>query len=619
MANSSLVSLESLGWKPYWDELGHYPVQEDDLIGIQPSTTIEMYWICRPTQEEDGHWYGNEITVYDPFPSFIGGVYREDKIRSDSFLFGSETDPSIVGKVEEFSMWGKAIGVPDLQGYQNIFSKIIGEGESSKYQDIEEATDAGLKYHYNFGGAPALIKNFDNVGDTAVKSRNMPVVQGKYSNATNMIDVDDFITIENMNFSEEFSMNARFLMSEMKDFVIFKNKKSLIVSFDASNSVFKIEFVPYIGKIEVFNVEYSSSQVDLWYDLGVDFKDGILSVIINGDLIETFRARSSIGGAIKTSLDMTNFSSVSVRGHQGLGIIDAITSFSGEKIEYWTHLSPSDGDGKSNSMLSDMHEGRFDYTLHGGDNLVSLLYDRERGQFGGSPDYASSTKPTATIADEVSGEVNIKRLCWGQSERITNYMYMHIDEDAENDTARIHLSSAGYGSWYQTMGTSDHPKNYNISWFANKISPYEGIKLTMVTKDDTVSQVGVFPKVMIVPGCSVKVNKVRMVPETEILTVRDYIGAEGFVRKRDSNDTPDRSSFIWSTHYTPGREKEIYILKNNQHVVFSSYSMSFHMFNYYSYWPKRAVLQGGIQPTPPDGSNLDIITKRWRVKKVPQV
>jgi len=73
MANVSLTTLEDLGWKPYWDYMGRYPVEEGDLIRMVPSEIIRLYWVCVPVQESDGKWYGNAIYMYDPVPSLVGG------------------------------------------------------------------------------------------------------------------------------------------------------------------------------------------------------------------------------------------------------------------------------------------------------------------------------------------------------------------------------------------------------------------------------------------------------------------------------------------------------------------------------------------------------------------
>ena len=431
MANISLTTLEDLGWKPYWDNAGHHPVKEGDLLKIVPSETIQIFWIANPVQEDDGKWYANAIYMYEPFPTLVGGVYRIDDILVDSTLFGADGRLSLVGKVEEFAFWKRDIGQASVYSYQSNMTGMIGGDVGDKYSSISDAEDDGLKYYYRFDDSNLLVQNFSGTGASIVKSKVLSVGGGKHANS-NEIEPSQYMKIEGMNFAEEFTFNVRFYLNEDTDFVLFENPEAIKIEYDASNRVFMLDFKPYIGDEKRYNIEFPEMKVHEWYDFAARYSDGKLYIAINGEEIESFSPSSTIGGYKRTVADFRNISKATVFSGSGLGLIYPFYTGS----SYFTLASAQSptGDNESVKMIQDIYHDNFTSRFDGGKNAMALLYDKESEVMAGlSINVSETATPNITDIDTVSGKIEIS---FGAQPRLTIYRYYPYWKISEEEERR---------------------------------------------------------------------------------------------------------------------------------------------------------------------------------------
>jgi hypothetical protein len=505
MTNVSLTTLEDLGWKPYWDYRGHHPVEEGDLIRMTPSETIRLYWIANPVQEEDGKWYGNAIYMYEPIPSLVGGVYKISDILIDTILFGGEEEDSLQGKVEEFAFWKKDIGIDAIQDYQTNKTGMIGGDAGDKYDSILSAQNDGLKYYYSFENTSILLPNFSEESTAPLlKSKSMPVSGGKHKNSSSLND--GFMTIERMNFEEEFTINTRFYLDIEEDFLLIQNSEALRIHYDASNRVFQISFSPYIGNKKLFQLEYPAFRVHFWYDFAISYKDGMLSTVINGVEIEQFHPSSTIGGCQRTSVDFTNIEKATVFSGSGVGL--GHSRFWGR----WGHnyglayFVPTTTDSESSAMMSKMASGQFNSSFEGKANAMALIYDKENSKLAGmSLNISETASPSVTITDAVENTILINlptRANVYLSNRNCTWTFAE-----EPGVDQFTVTEAENEIYSQSMSSI-----HNGSSIPNLLVPGMPILLELKVKDIIVEQENVFPKLTIFPGTRVKIVKKEMIP-----------------------------------------------------------------------------------------------------------
>jgi len=533
MANVSLTTLEELGWKPYWDHLGQHPIKEGDILKISPSETINIFWVCVPTQESDGKWYGNAIYMYEPIPSLVGGVYRTEDIKVDTLLFGGEGEKTLNGKVEEFAMWSRDIGQAGLQNYHLNSTGMIGDSDADRYSSISSAKNDELKYYYKFDNSNILMMNYSGEGASAIKSSAFNNAGGKHGNASILEDGDNML-IESMNFAEDFTLNFRFYLEKNEDFLLIENKEALAIRYDGNNRVFNILFCPYIGNEKSYNFEVPDLKVHTWYDFGIRYSNGRIYTVINGIEGESFNPSSTVGGYKRTSLDCSNVSKLTVFSGSGVGLIegDSYYSYDGGLDTF----KSATGDIESEKMADDMHYGKFNSTFGGGKNAMSLLYDKKNAVMAGMSLNVGEVNGSTSYTDEVAGKISLSMRGRPGVVYQSKVVKWEFSEEQTSDGMSVRVSSDNSSAVW--IRNSDR----NGSKIPNLIVPGMPILMKIAIKDTIVDQVNVFPKISIFPGTRIKVIKKEMTPpenENEIASLM----SNGLIRQ---GKTDSHSSSVWA-------------------------------------------------------------------------
>lgn len=566
---ASLVTLEDLGWIPCWDRDGRYPIKDTESLKIVPTETIEIFWVCRPKQESDGKWYGNAIIMYEPFPSLIGGTYQVNDILVDATLCGKEESPSMTGKIEEFAYWAKDIGFSGLQNYHINLTGMIGGDDGDRYGSISAAKNGGLKYYYSFSNSSVLIKNFSGDGAPSIKSTSMEISSGKHANST-VLKRDSYIKLEAMNLNDEFTMNFRFLLDKNEDFVLFDNPEALTISYDASNGVFKIDFIPYIGNKKSYFLEVPNMKVHTWYDMGILFSGGKLTLVINGEELESFSPSVNIGGTKKTSLDMTNFSKISIDAGSGLGIIPYGYTSTYTKPGL-SNLRVPTKDGETYNLAKDIYYSNFDYTVNGGKNAMDLLLDKTSQRVAGLSvnTFYRHYSPTIEEKDAITTDSKISFVAGGNTSSGLTGIRWSIEEENSSISifARLTLYSEGYQAKEAAYGYSSNATNLSI--LPNTLTPEQEIRMTLKVTDLIIEQSNIFPKLFIFPGTRVKVLKREMISPTKENEFRDLVslGEAGHLTPYGSTHIPVLSPNIHSVLFRTSSAAIPHIVANGQRAA----------------------------------------------------
>ena len=511
MANNfSITTLEELGWIPCWDKDGRYPISQDDTIKIEPASKIKIYLKNRPIQEADGFWYGNKITMYEPFPTIVGGVYEKEKILTDSTICGGENQDSLIGKIEEFAFWDRDVGVAGIYNYQENMVKMISSEVGSMYASVSEASADSLKYYYNFSQASILTKNFSNEGSQVIKTSLFNISSGKHSNAS-VVSNENYAKIESMNFAEEFTLSTRIYLEEMEDFVLFDNPASLKITFNATNKVFKVSVVPYIGVISEFDIEVPDLKVHSWYDIGILFGNSSLKFIKNGEEIESFVVKYTIGGASRLSLSHKNIESVHVVAGSGTGVVHR--SYAQFSYRSWGHCRAYNNDSETERMITAISGNAASYLLDGGENVSKLLIDKDENSIAGASIATAYSLKSYIEDDSVSKKGTISLFSKGL-QIINESAPGAVTEIKELDNNKVEIRtkpSTFHWDVYYHHNNKD-PRLCSISIIPTTLHPLTHAYMEINTKGSLIKQGDVFPKMLIFPTTRLKVEKIRVDP-----------------------------------------------------------------------------------------------------------
>jgi len=510
-------TLEELGWVACWDAQGKNPIKEGDTFKVTPGSTIDVCYVCKPEQHENGKWYSNRLFIHKPVPGVIGGVYRKERIVNTSFVCGDGTPTGAIdGRLEEIAYWGRSIGVAGLINYQTNKTSMFGTPPSAMYESEQEAIDDKLYFYYNFSDSTQVIQNFTSDGGVAVKSGFFEIGAGKTTNSTIMHGGDENIRIEQHHSETSVSFNIRFFFEEYKDFVLYSNKNTFDIRYDASNETFYVECFPYIGNSVTYAIEVPNFGIHKWHDFGLDYSDGVLSIVINGEKLEEHRPNIAIGGVESLILDLSNVESIELYGvYDGLAL--------------------KSNDSNANSVIGvsvdpeTNEQGVKQETLYfnsGTENAFNLLFDRKERRTAlmtwASTDYI----PDVNVIDPVTDRVSLDVLANGGAYLVicngaTKYwdFWWKIAEDSDG---RFFVKNTGQRSGSTYTCCCSYPSR--VYWH-NFLYAGSTIRIRVKFKNQLTSEEPVFPMITLFPGSQVKVDAMEMDPDLPLKIKQDIINS----------------------------------------------------------------------------------------------
>ena len=556
------TTLEELGWNPYWDSSGHNKVNPDDVFEITPSGTIDICYLSRPIQDEDGKWYGNSVFMYEPWPGLIAGMYKKERILNNATLGGVVGEfKTINGKIEEIAYWGKDIGISGLVNYQDNLSGMVGTGVGFKYQTAAEAEADLLYYYFSFDSPASVRQNFIANGTTSIKSEILEIGSGKHNNASILNGDDSFINIEKIKSEKEISMNIRFYMESLDDFVLYDSQNVISISFDEVTGKFAVTIFPYIGNKKTVYIEIRDIKVHHWYDFGVLYNLGLLTVVVDGHKIEENLINVGLGGVEKISLHMANVASISIAGFTH-GIYTSIWS-DGVHMEH--EADPSSAlYGKVN------HLDTFDT---GAGHAIDLLCDRaeNRGATTSAAYGGNLAATSVAVLDPVSDRRKVAFSNYFQIGGSRNYCYsngyMHSDlsiEDIDGDQFKIERKIYSSGSFCSGP------------WFnkstMNKLFGMNVIRVRIKFKPELIDTEDVFPMLTTFPGTRLKVTRAELTPDIEYVNLIKSKGKWGRFWKNVSSTHPSYLTTYPAFHNTTGKTLIVKIPNSSEYAyVWNNY------------------------------------------------
>jgi len=535
-------TLEDLGWIACWDAEGKNPIKEGDTFKVTPGGTVDICYTCRPKQHENGKWYSNRLFIHKPVPGVIGGVYKKERITNTSFVCGDGTSTGAIdGRVEEISYWGKSLGEAGLIDYQVNKTSMIGTSEESMYETVQDAIDDKLYFYYNFSDSAQVIKNFTNDGGIALKSGFLEVGAGKNTNSTVMHGRDENIRIEQHHSEPDISINIRFFLEKYKDFVLYSNNNTFDIRFDASNETFHIKCFPYVGNSITYAVEVINIGVHKWHDFGIDYSDGVLSIIIDGEKVKEYKPNIALGGVESLILDLSNVEAIELYG-----------IYDGLKL-YPNNTSASSVMGVSSDPETNL-EGATCETLYfnsGAKNAFNLLFDRSERRAALITWAAHDYTPDVNVIDPVTDRIGLDVLENGNGElvRCSNAKkYWNFRwEIAEESDGKFSIRNTGYVSG-GTYPFECH--KYARTYWHNFLYAGLTIRIRVRFKNQLTSEEPVFPMVTLFPGSKVKVDEVEMDPGLPSRVKQDIINSgnwgyyNGDVNKPGFRNTSGRTLVV---------------------------------------------------------------------------
>ncbi len=518
------TTLADTGWLPYWDSAGHNPILPGDTFEITPGGTLDICYINRPEQKEDGQWYGKRVYMYEPFPGLIGGMYSKSRIYSNATLAGVDEDLlSLRGRIEEISFWGKAIEEATMVNYQTNLTGMIGEGIGDMYEDVSAAEADSLYVYFKFDSASQLAQNYNTDGAIAAKTSIFDVGSGKTSNANILDGPTDYILIEQMKSEREISMNIRFYVENKEDFVLFENKQIIKIKYLETIEKFKITLIPYIGNGAVYYIEIGTLVVHHWYDFGVIYREGILTVIVDGIKIEDNTPNILLGGVEKLKAEMKNVESVSIGG------IDSGIVFTGYYNPYniWSDDEDNESSKLGNIIINDIvitHSitpgspvvGQSIPFKYGGDNAMNILVDRDELRGVCSSISLPLNTPEVLVAEEISNSVSAEFLTRRHVYRAATTMHylsmsVKIKENYDNSFDIIYSNYTDR----QSYSTSYSYASYRNLFIGNQLDPGNVYRLRIKFKDILIDDSPIFPMLTFFPGTRIKVNDYLLSPPSD--------------------------------------------------------------------------------------------------------
>ncbi len=477
------VTLEDLGWNFYYDEDGKYPVQKDSFINVSPSEVLDLYYRSPPQQEDNGDFVGYEIEANKLFPYFFFGFYEKKEVSNTFQICGVSTENnSMNGKIESFSMWNKGIDDASIVAYHTNTMKMIGNDISYMYQDDQEAVDHGLVYHYYFGEQNIISYNF-NSSSSALKNRRLEIGQGKTANASILDEIGDLVIIDRLKMYPDFTMNIRFFLEEIRDFSLFYSSEIMQISLDKETNNIVFDFYPYIGNIKTVYVLKSDLRLHHWYDLAVKYKDGTVSIFIDGEKEKETNINIEIGGVYSYNVNHENISNIFIETHKNRCIF--------ELNAYMYH---------GTSPYQRAYSSSFELEK-GGNNLKKLFMGENNT--GGTTALKNRNEPNnnATVTEDSIGLYTYKiPLNTGYASGRDCYIRV---SSLENNRCGFesHITDSGLHQGYM-----NGYKGNILS--VESLLPNGGLKITITFKSQ-LSTVSVFPMLFTIP--SLPIRKIRRV------------------------------------------------------------------------------------------------------------
>ena len=467
MVETRNMSLEDAGWRFCYDEGGKYPLSDYTQTPLVPGETIELYFRAKITQEADGKFYGNSVAVGKAFPYFFFNMMERIKLYNTMFLFGREENiyPSMKGRAESFSIWDKVQNDAFVSSYVVDNPELIG----GKYADVQEAKDDGLVYHYLFDNSSMVVQPFDGSAVTGMKTETFDIVQGKSSNASEMTaGYGDSIFIEGVPFTREFTINFRFYLESMEDFVLFHSRDIGEIVFDGGTETFSINLLPTIGYPKSAQIQVGEQmKLHHWYDFTITYGAGKLKSYMDGVFLEENIMNVEIGGVERYRKNTSNFESIT---------IDTIRS------------SPSFG-GSAHDEISYICPDKT-FSIHGAEIFGEMV----------SPSLVLSGVLMRSTEEDTpeNAHYSMRFPFYPALYYATQERDVHIDIDKLDSGVSISVSDR--------LGDSRYI--FRKSGTTRKLVPLGYIKVTLVVKDVLVDDTPVFPMIFTLPGEPLSVEKI---------------------------------------------------------------------------------------------------------------
>lgn len=555
------TTLEDLGVKAYWDAAGRNEIMPGDSFEVTPGGSIDVCFIRKPIQEEDGKWYVNDIYVYEPISGFISGIYKKNRILSKSFLGGTgNAGESLRGRIEEFAFWGRALDDAEIVNYQTNQNEMIGSGVGYKYQDEQEAQDDLLYQFYKTNDIVQVTKNFDGGTGTLLKNGYFTVESGKTTNSIEIIDNDAYMTIENFKSEKDFTINIRFFIEEMKDFVLFDNHDILRISFDESSLSFIIEFIPYIGNIFKWSVELTDARIHHWYDIAIKYSYGNSKLFIDGDIIESESPQMTIGGVEKISLSTKNISSIS----QTKMIIEnqvIPAPYNEEGYMEKVYIRSGQNDVGTEKMLNKLKNSPQVFTFDSpSDNAISLIHDRDDGGCASFGIIAA----TYSIIDEVSDK---RKIDFKSGDNIVYDYYYNMSRVVYYSSIEENIDDIGFkitqGIYaYKTGGGGYVARKWNRPVVWNRFIGNDMLRVTFSFKNEITDSEKLYPMLTLFPGARLKVVKRELLPHE--IEYKEFFKDNGWGYYKNDGNKPGFKNVSGKTLIVklPNSSKFAYVYNN---------------------------------------------------------
>lgn len=472
------TTLEELGWKPYWDSEGKYPVTQGENFNISPGETKSIFYHCNPEQEEDGLFYGNAFWILGDFPGVMGGIYSSELQKVDASIVAD----GFRGRVEEFALWDRPLNDGEIGNYHTNLTGMIGSTIGDKYDTLVDARTDGLTDYYQYGDT-AVLQRFDGTQSLSLKNRSLPVGAGKNSNAT-IIEESDSIVVQSLVTASKFSLNIRFFIEENGDFVLVDIPETIKIEFIETNSLFRMTLFPPVGEAVIVDVEAVNLPNFKWHDFCVTYDGSTIKSYLTGELLESNSYSLGFMPKEAMSLDMTNIEWCSIRAARGLGI----------------HIG---GSMPSRAIVNESaHKTYYTRPLLNQKQNLNLFIDRRKGVRAASTFMKDRTSNPITV-DSVSSEGSFYLDRFTYNFEGSTYYY----RDAEYNFS---LSSGGI----EVAGVSTSTRSTSRFLPGPQNFFFPGMPIELIIKADpsfTEDFKGV-PMVTLPYGCKILVEKTRIIP-----------------------------------------------------------------------------------------------------------
>lgn len=473
------TTLEDLGWKPYWDREGKYPIAQDENFNISPGETKSIFYHCNAVQEEDGKFYGNAFWILGDFPGVMGGIYTSTPQQVDATLVGE----GFIGRIEEFALWDRPLDDGEITNYHTNLTGMIGDTVGDKYPTIDDAREDGLTDYYQYGDS-AVLQRFEGTQSLSLKNRPLDVTAGKNSNA-NIVEVADYISLQSLITDSSFTINIRFQIEENGDFTLFDIPETMKVDFDETNSLFRISVYPPTGDAVTVNIEAVNLPNYKWHDLCLSYDGETIKSYLTGVLLESNSYSDGFMPKAAMKLDMTNIEWCSILSARGFGMaVRGTLPYRPVVVE---------------SIYKETYNNK---TLVNQGRNIDLFIDAKKGV------RAAST----FMKDRTSNPVTIDPVTFAGSYDLDSWAYYSSNEYNLYEKHEHHEFSISNGTIEKEYSSSYSSSREFIPACQNYFFP--GIPIELVVKADSsfTEEFKGVPMVTLPYGCKILVEKTRMLP-----------------------------------------------------------------------------------------------------------